>query len=108
MRLDNVMTMLTDLQTSGKITNYTLDHFSSQQVLPYAAFFEMDDNPFAADNISYHSEPNICIELYTSRIDHGLMKLIEQKITDQNSYYSKLRPSWEPTQKYYMTVYYIS
>ena len=108
MRIDDLVTLLQELETEKKITNYALDHFSSQQVLPYAAFFEMDSDPFGADNVAYFNEPNVCIELYTARIDHELMKLIEQKITDQKSYYSKLRPSWDDTQKYYMTVYYIS
>ena len=108
MRIDDLIVLLQELETAGKITNYAFDHFSTAQALPYVAFFQMDSDPFGADNIAYYDEPPICIELYTAKIDFALMKEIEALITARGYYYTKLRPAWEPTERYYMTVFYIS
>lgn len=108
MRLDEVISILQSLQDENKITNFALDHFSSAQQLPYAAFYQMDSSPFGADNTTYHDQPAICVEFYTARIDYPLMNKFEEKVVKNRSFYARNRPLWIPEQEYYMTVYYMN
>ena len=45
------------------------NHFKTAQKLPYIVYIIADNNQLAADNVVYHSDPFIQVELYTERKD---------------------------------------
>lgn len=104
MQLSNIYTMLNGVSSlSGKVAFNELPETLNQS-LPYVNLQNPTTVTFGADNIVYHQEPNVDIELYTRRKDTTLESAIETALTQNGIYYQK-REGRIDSQSCYQVVY---
>ena len=90
---------------SNKVAYFVWE--SNVPALPYICFFTPSSNSFSADNITYHQSKNFRIELYTKRKDEATEKLVEDKLTYYDIYFTK-ESDYLEDEKCWMTLYEIT
>lgn len=53
------------------------DHFKTPQSLPYLIYLVTENSEFSADNVNYHTDPVIQVELYTEIKNQTLEETVE-------------------------------
>lgn len=89
MTLDEMKTLLESVSGfADKVTYYEwpIDHAPK---LPFVCWFSPNEKIFAADNVSYYTQPRFIVELYTKQRDPGTEALFEAAFTSAGLYYSK-------------------
>lgn len=79
------------------------NHFKTAQKLPYIVYIIADNNQFAADNVVYHSDPEIQVELYTERKDMASETTVESLISPL-FFYTK-EEGYLPDEQMYLVTY---
>lgn len=79
------------------------NHFKTAQKLPYIVYIIADNNQLAADNVVYHSDPFIQVELYTERKDMDSEATVESLIGPL-FFYTK-EEGYLPDEQMYLVTY---
>ena len=79
------------------------NHFKTAQKLPYIVYIIADNNQLAADNVVYHSDPFIQVELYTERKDMDSETTVESLIGPL-FFYTK-EEGYLPDEQMYLVTY---
>lgn len=79
------------------------DHFKTAQKLPYIVYIIADNNQLAADNVVYHSDPFIQVELYTERKDMDSEATVESLIGPL--YFYTKEEGYLPDEQMYLVTY---
>lgn len=78
------------------------DHFATEQSLPYMVYIISANDQFAADNITYHSDPEIQLELYTEQKDSTSEATVEGLIS---GFYFTKEEGYLDSEQMYMVAY---
>lgn len=79
------------------------NHFKTAQKLPYIVYIIADNNQLAADNVVYHSDPFIQVELYTERKDMDSEATVESLIGPL--YFYMKEEGYLPDEQMYLVTY---
>lgn len=79
------------------------NHFKTAQKLPYIVYIIADNNQLAADNVVYHSDPFIQVELYTERKDMDSEATVESLIGPL--YFYTKEEGYLPDEQMYLVTY---
>ena len=79
------------------------NHFKTAQKLPYIVYIIADNNQLAADNVVYHSDPVIQVELYTVRKETDTEATVESLIGPL-FFYTK-EEGYLPDEQMYLVTY---
>ena len=78
------------------------DHFKTEQSLPYLVYIVAANNQFGADNITYHSAPELQLELYTEQKDTSKEAVVENIIS---GFYFTKEEGYLASDQMYMVAY---
>lgn len=78
------------------------DHFRTEQSLPYLVYIVAANEQFAADNITFHSAPEIQLELYTEQKDTNKEATVEGIIS---GFYFTKEEGYLDSEQMYMVAY---
>lgn len=79
------------------------NHFKTAQKLPYIVYIIADNNQLAADNVVYHSDSVIQVELYTVRKETDTEATVENLIGPL-FFYTK-EEGYLPDEQMYLVTY---
>lgn len=83
------------------------NEFTEPQAPPFLVYISDAPENTAADNIVWHSAPSFRLELYTTKKEGTLERLIEKILTDHEIYWEKDGDIKVDSESLWMTVYYI-
>lgn len=78
------------------------DHFRTEQSLPYLVYIIYANDQFAADNITFHSAPELQLELYTEQKDTSKEAVVENIIS---GFYFTKEEGYLESELMYMVAY---
>lgn len=78
------------------------DHFKTEQSLPYLVYIVAANDQFAADNITFHSAPELQLELYTEQKDTSKEAVVENIIS---GFYFTKEEGYLESEQMYMVAY---
>ncbi|NWK10406.1 hypothetical protein [Clostridium cadaveris] len=98
-----------ELEAMLKISRYpvTYSHFKTSPKPPFLVYIRTQSDNFAADNKAYSKLNSYKIELYNSKKDIEVEKIIEN-IFDENNIFYTIDEVWIDSEKLYQVSYEIS
>lgn len=96
------------LKQTGLPVKYS--HFDSKEkhTIPYITYVEESRNNIQADDVVWHKEHNIRIELYTKNKDTKTEILLEDVLDNAGMYYTAEDVGFIESENLYEVIYYIT
>lgn len=99
------LTQLLTFEYQGRQVPVARNEFDAQVEPPFIVFISDSPALFGADNIVFHHWEQYRVELYTTKKEGALERMIEERLTSHKIYYSKFGDIKVPDENLWMTVY---